>query len=77
MSKQKETLDKVAPEVETATKFKTEQNKYEMRCGVCDELFYVDETTCDRVRRAIEFDPTDNPFRCDDCEEEYGEAAVS
>ncbi len=47
-----------------------------IRCGVCEDLYYVDETTYNRVKRALEFDPTDNPFSCDDCEEEYDEEAV-
>jgi hypothetical protein len=38
-------------------------------------MFYVDETIYNRVRREIEFDPGDNPFRCDNCEEEYDEEA--
>ncbi|HSB11525.1 MAG TPA: hypothetical protein VLM38_18700 [Blastocatellia bacterium] len=71
----RETLDEIPAAIETPTTFPTERNKYEMRCGVCDELFYVDETTYDRVRSAVEFDPTDNPFRCDDCQEEYDEDA--
>jgi hypothetical protein len=77
MSKLRETLDEIPAAVETPTKFQTKLNKHEMRCGVCDELFYVDESIYDRVRRAVEFDPTDNPFRCDDCEEEYEQDAVS
>lgn len=76
MPRLRETLDEPRSGVETPTKFETERNKYEMRCGVCDGLFYVDEMTYNRVRSAIDFDPTDNPFRCDDCEQEYDEEAV-
>jgi hypothetical protein len=76
MSRLRETLDEIPAAIETPTKFPTERNKYEMRCGVCHDLFYVDETTYNRVRRDIEFDPADNPFRCDDCEQEYDEEAV-
>ena len=54
----------------------TERNKYEMRCGVCDGLFYINEAIYQQVRSAMEFDPTDNPFRCNDCEQEYDEEAV-
>lgn len=75
MSTLRERLDEIPAAIVTPTKFPTELNKYKMRCGVCDELFYVDETTYNRVRSAVEFDP-DNPFRCDDCEEEYDDEAA-
>jgi hypothetical protein len=76
MSTLKETSDEIPAAIATPTEFPTERNKYEMRCGACHELFYVDETTYNQVRRAVEFDPADDPFRCDDCEEEYGEEAA-
>jgi hypothetical protein len=76
MTKLRETLDDMHAAVETATKFKTERNKYELRCGVCNELFYVDESIYNRVRVALEFDPSDNSFCCDDCEEAYAEEAA-
>ena len=71
-----ETLEEIPGSVETPTKFPTERNEYEMRCSVCDELFYVDEATYERARSAMEFDPADNPFRCDDCEQEYDDEAA-
>jgi hypothetical protein len=39
-------------------------------------MFFVDESVYNRVRVALEFDPTDNRFCCDDCEEEYAEDAA-
>lgn len=77
MPRLKETLDDLDTAAGNPTAFKTEFNKYEVRCGVCDELFYVDQATYSRVLAAIEFDPTDNPFRCNDCEEEYEEESIS
>jgi hypothetical protein len=77
MSRLRETLDEVKKSGGSPTGFPTDGNRYQARCGVCDEMFYVDEATYDRVRRAVEFDPSDNPFRCDECEEEYEEDAVS
>jgi len=76
MARLKETLDEPRSDVDTPTKFKTDVNSHRMLCGVCDGLFYVDETTYNRVRSAIEFDPADNPFRCSDCEQNYDEEAV-
>jgi hypothetical protein len=76
MPRLKEALDEVPANKEAPTKFRTRRNQYEMRCGVCEGLFYVDRATYERVRSALEFDPTDNPFRCDDCEQEYDEEAT-
>ena len=77
MSRLRETLDEMNKSSGTPTKFQTNGNRYQVRCAVCDEMFYVDESIYNRVRRAVEFDPGGNPFRCDDCEEEYEEEAVS
>lgn len=76
MTKLRESLDDMHTAAGAATKLKTELNKYEVRCGVCNELFFVDESTYHRVRVALEFDPADSPFCCDDCEEEYAEEAA-
>ncbi len=76
MERLREALDDRYAARQKPTRFETRLNKHEVRCGVCDRLFYVDESTYERVRSAIEFDPTDNPFRCDDCEEEYAELAA-
>lgn len=72
----REKLDEPRSDIDAPTKFETERNTHQIRCGVCEDLYFVDETTYNRVRRALEFDPTDNPFSCDDCEEEYDEEAV-
>jgi hypothetical protein len=77
MPRLKETLDDLDVAGGNPTAFKTEFNKYEVRCGVCDDLFYVDQATYGRVLAAIEFDPTDNPLRCNDCLEEYEEDSIS
>jgi hypothetical protein len=42
MSRLRETLEEIPAAVETPTRFPTETNKYEMRCGVCDDWFYID-----------------------------------
>ena len=51
----------------------TTAGAHEVHCGVCDGVFTVDDATYEKIQRAVEFDPTDNPFVCDACEERYGE----
>jgi len=55
------------------TKQPTQANRYGLRCGDCGDLYYVDDGTMRRVRSAHEGDPSEVPFRCDNCEEEYAE----
>ena len=71
MSTLRETLDDLQSAVDAPTRFKTEGNAFEMRCAGCGELFYVDEQTFNRAQSALGFDPTDDSFRCDDCEEQF------
>ena len=75
MSGLRETLDDLQSAADAPTRFKTERNSYELRCGGCGELFFVDAHTFDGALKALEFDATDNPFYCDDCEAEYAEEA--
>ena len=75
MSKLRATLDEINGSG-SPTSFQTDRNGYRVRCSVCAEMFYVNESIYKRVRRAVEFDPDDNPFRCVDCEQEYEEDAV-
>lgn len=76
MSRHREKTDEVPDEIDIPTQFPTERNKYGIDCEACGGLFYVDETTYNSVRKALEFDETDNPFRCPDCEAQYEEEAV-
>jgi hypothetical protein len=55
------------------TRHATEANAHAIRCSVCGETFFVDEPTYDKVTSALEYDPSANPFVCDDCEAEYAE----
>jgi len=48
------------------TVFKTERNQYEVRCGTCGTISYVDEQTFKFVAEAIHVG-LDNFFRCDRC----------
>lgn len=56
--------------------FPTETAKFEVYCDMCGERFFVDEATFSKVNRALS-NGFDNPFVCDDCSEELGEAAYS
>lgn len=76
MSRHREKTDEVPDGIDAPTQFPTERNMYGINCGVCGGLFYVDESTYNGVRTAIEFDQTDNPFCCDDCEAQDREEAV-
>jgi uncharacterized protein YlaI len=46
---------------------------HEVHCNVCDGVFTVDDATYEKVERALAFDPTDNPFVCEACEERAAE----
>lgn len=68
---------KLSTHVMTTVRIEDEQGATDkLYENICDELFYVDEATYERVRSAMEFDPADNPFRCDDCEQEYDDEAA-
>lgn len=58
------------------TKYITASNHYGLHCVDCGELYYVDEAILLRVKSAHEADPTEIPFRCNDCEEEYAEESI-
>ncbi|HLA11027.1 MAG TPA: hypothetical protein VJ023_10585 [Pyrinomonadaceae bacterium] len=58
--------------VEGPTRFKKGPNQSELVCGVCHEIYYVDEVTFRQAMLAME-EGIDNPFCCDECEGEYEE----
>ena len=47
----------------------TAAGAHEVHCNVCDGVFMVDDATYEKIARALQFDPTDNPFVCEACEE--------
>lgn len=51
------------------TVYPNKWNRHRLLCGKCGEICYVDETTFRRTSRAI-LDGFDNPFYCQDCDEE-------
>jgi hypothetical protein len=56
------------------TKYPTGANTREVRCGMCGDLYHVDASTFDQINAAVQ-QGLDNPFRCQDCEEEYDDLA--
>ena len=65
--------DEKLAELAGPSKHKTATNRYGVHCADCGDLYYVDEHTFNELKSALEFDPTGNPFCCDECQEEYGE----
>ena len=59
------------------TLHRTEVNRYPLNCGICRELYFVDEGILRRVHSALEGDPSEMPFSCEPCEEQYAEAAYA
>jgi hypothetical protein len=56
------------------TSFRTNQNEHKVRCSMCARSIYVNEETYRFVSEAIN-SGLDNPFRCEDCAEEYDDLA--
>jgi len=56
------------------TDYITDQNKYEINCGVCCKTLFADKETSESIYRSIE-QGLDNPFLCNDCQREYDELA--
>jgi hypothetical protein len=56
------------------TDYRTDLNCYELPCGVCGRMLYVDETTRRDFERALEHD-LDNQFVCAECERDYEDLA--
>jgi hypothetical protein len=56
-----------------ATRVKTPGNPHPLRCGSCGGIFHVDDSIYHQFRRAIDYDASDNPFLCEQCNEEEAE----
>jgi hypothetical protein len=52
--------------------FPTEQKGHQVQCSLCNAPFIVDEETYRFATEGLEAG-MDNPFKCSDCEQEYGE----
>jgi hypothetical protein len=58
--------------IEGPTKYRQGQNQSELLCAFCNEAYYVDDVTFRQAESAME-EGLDNPFCCDECEEDYEE----
>lgn len=73
--KMRETIDADLHENQVrASRIKTEQHPYELKCGICFGDYFVDNVTHAATARSIELG-LDNPFVCDECQLEFEEAA--
>lgn len=52
------------------TRFKTAQNSYKLRCDLCKRHFFVDKAVSEQTHHALELEPSNNPFVCDECLDE-------
>jgi len=58
--------------VDGPTTYKKGPNKSQLVCGLCNEIYYVDDETFRHAITAIE-EGFDEPFCCEECEVEYDE----
>jgi hypothetical protein len=49
--------------------YRTDQNRFEIRCGLCSSPFFANKVTHDNIVRVIDRG-LENPFVCDDCQQE-------
>jgi hypothetical protein len=52
----------------TPTSYRTEIYRYPLYCGICQDLYYVDERILRQVYSALEADQSEIPFSCGPCE---------
>ena len=52
--------------------FPTSENRYNLNCSSCHRSLYVNKEIYQRAVNAIE-EGMDNPFICDDCQDEFAE----
>jgi hypothetical protein len=55
------------------TRTKTPQNEHPIHCGLCHEVYYVDQSIYSEFMYAVEYDTSNNPFICEECLEEQAE----
>lgn len=67
-------IDQNRQEPIAATSIMTDENQYEVRCGMCARELYVDEESHRLYTEAL-ISGLDNPFRCEVCSEEYDDLA--
>ena len=74
MTTLRETLSQQAEHraLDGPTRFKTPVNQHALYCSECGDLFYVNDHAFRRFRLAIETSD-ENPFRCDECEDDLND----
>jgi len=63
--------------LERPTLHQTEGNRYPLNCGICRELFFVDEHILRRVYLALEGGQSGITFSCEACEEQHAGAVCA
>lgn len=56
------------------SRFKSNANPYEVRCGMCGRISFVDDVTFQGIKAATEAG-LDYAFSCTECQDEYDELA--
>jgi hypothetical protein len=59
------------------TRYMTDNNLHGLHCRECGGMYYVDDSIYRRVMAVTDWDPSENPFVCADCEEQYAEEEYS
>ena len=61
------------PSLGRPTLHRTEGNRYPLNCGICRELYFVDEHTLRRIYFALVGDESGMTFSCEPCENQDAE----
>ncbi len=61
--------------INAATKIRTDTNRFELNCSICNGVFFVNEETLENANRAMKRGD-DNEFVCSDCRQEYEDISV-
>jgi len=62
-------------QLQQPTRYITQLNKNEVYCGMCGDVYFLDDVQFKTVNRVIE-NTLENPFLCQECEFERDEDAV-
>lgn len=56
--------------------YRSGTNQHEIDCGTCGKVYYTNNVTHENILRTIE-QGLDNPFVCDDCQQEIDAEAYA
>lgn len=74
MPRVKEELDADFIKTNEPTEYMTDLNRFELPCGVCGKVLFVDQSTVQDLERRLEHD-LDHQFICLECEQDYEDLA--